>query len=68
LIDILAVIPFDELVEPDADGYTSNNYQDITRVIRFGRMYKLIKMTRMLRILKIVKERSKFLAYLGEIL
>jgi hypothetical protein len=61
-VDMLAIMPFDIFLT------SQDNYQDIARFIRFGRIYKLVKMTKMLRILKIVKERSKFLAYLNEIL
>ena len=60
-IDLLAIIPFDEM-------FKSDNYGEFVRIARVGRMYKLIKMTRLLRILKIVKERSKLLKYLNDLL
>lgn len=61
-IDLLAVIPFDQMFK------NQDNYGEFVRIARVGRMYKLIKMTRLLRILKIVKERSKLLKYLNDLL
>ena len=62
-IDVLAITPFEVIISNDQD-----NYQDLVRFAKLGRLYKLVKMTKLLRILKIVKERSKLLTYLNEIL
>jgi len=48
LIDVLAIVPFDYLIQID-------NYGDLVRFARIGKISRLVKMTRLLRILKIVK-------------
>lgn len=63
LIDFLAVIPFDVILQ----NFNSNLYS-LVRIARFGRFYKLIKLTRLLRILKIMRERNKLMKYLSDIL
>ena len=44
IIDLLAIIPFDLLISTQ-----DQNYGDIARIVRLGRISKLIKMTRLLR-------------------
>ena len=61
LIDLLAIIPFDMLLN-------STSFNELFRVARFGRLYKLIKLTRLIRVLKIMKEKSKLLKYINEFL
>lgn len=61
LIDILAIIPFDVLLN-------STSFNELFRVARFGRLYKLIKLTRLIRVLRIMKEKSKLLKYINEFL
>lgn len=60
-IDLLAIIPFDFLVN-------ASDFNQMFKVARFGRLYKLIKLTRLLRILKIMKDKSSLIKYLNDIL
>ena len=59
-IDIISILPFNDIMSGAGDGSDINSMAKITRI---GRMYKLVKLTRLLRILKILKARSKLLKY-----
>ena len=62
-IDLLAIIPFDDLMGAD----TGNAYR-LGKLTRVSKLPKVIKLTRLLRILKIIKERTKLLKYLNDVL
>ena len=58
MIDLLAIMPFDLMVQSSANNLTVMN---MVRVTRFGKITRLVKLTRLIRLLKIVKEKSKLL-------
>lgn len=64
VIDCLAIIPFDQILE----NATNSRTNSLARLAKIGRLYKLVKLTRLLRILKIMKEKSKLLKYINEFL
>ena len=57
-IDLLAIIPFDILLN-------QSDMTSLVRVARVGKLYKLVKLTKLIRVLKMVKEKSKLLKYMG---
>lgn len=61
IIDILAIIPFDLILE-------ATDFNQMIRVARVGRLYRLVKLTRLFRILKIMKEKNKLLKYINQFL
>lgn len=56
-IDLLAIFPFEAIIRQSSDDADSSQQQfnDMIRITKLGRIYKLIKLTRLLRILKILK-------------
>lgn len=61
-IDLLAIIPFDVIVQSQSD------MSSMLRVARVGKLYKLVKLTKLIRVLKMVKEKSKFSGFVGKYL
>ena len=56
-IDILAIIPFDIILE-------KSNFNSLVRIARFGRLYKLVKLSRIMRVLKVFKENNKLMKFM----
>lgn len=48
LLDLIAIIPFNYLVN------SQNNINEFARIFRIGRLYKLVKLLRLVRVLKII--------------
>lgn len=55
VIDVLAILPFDQIFVGGGDQVPSENINGMVRIARLGRMYKLLKLTRLIRIIKIMK-------------
>lgn len=60
-LDILSIIPFDQL-------FQTGSFNRLARIARVGKLYKLVRMTKIARILKIVKERKKLVKYFNEMI
>ena len=58
LIDLLAVIPFDLILN-------SSQFNQLIRIVRIGRLYKLAKLTRLFRMLKLAKSHEVWLEKIG---
>ena len=61
MIDLLAVIPFETLIDFFLQSEHSNHsdsvdYNRFIRISRMSKLYKLIKITRLLRLLKLMKK------------
>ena len=52
LLDLIAIIPFNYLVN------ASSNINEMARIFRIGRLYKLIKLLRLVRVIKIINQRN----------
>ena len=61
-IDLLAIVPFDLMIQSSANNLTMMN---MVRAARIGKITRLVKLTRLIRLLKVVKEKSKILKYIG---
>lgn len=61
LLDILASIPFQVLME------ANSGYNNMAKLARLPRIYKLAKLAKLFRIMKIVKNRNRIMVYINSI-
>lgn len=61
-IDVLAILPFDFLLDSAGD------FNDIVRVARIGRLYKLVKLIKLLRLFRLIRERKKMMKQVGAVM
>ena len=64
-IDVLAILPFDLILNA---GGLKNGSNAMVRFARIGRLYRLVKLTRLLRVIKIMKDKNKFMKIFSDLL
>lgn len=67
LIDFVAILPFDLMIQSSEANTKSDDINGIVRIARLGRMYKLIKLTRLIRIIKIMKQKSNIVKFAADL-
>lgn len=59
-VDVLAILPIDLILR----GFGDVN--SLSRVVRFGRLYKMVKLPRLLRVLKIIQHKNNLVSFLTQ--
>lgn len=62
IIDFVAIIPFENIIQGNSEESSSANVNDMIRLARLGRLYKILRLMRLFRFLKLGKSLKSILS------